>query len=86
MVSEPYCNHLNGIVYIYDLEGKLIGNVTSPYGFESRSPRNFGYTVSASDNLLAVGESSAPACYWMLRNNEPYHPRPEVVNPVCLAD
>ena len=36
--------------------------------------------------VMATARKMLKVVYWMLRNNEPYHPGPSVVNPVCFAD
>jgi transposase len=36
--------------------------------------------------VMATARKMLKVVYWMLRNNEPYHPGPGVVNPVCFAD
>jgi len=60
IVGEPYLSDgmagWQGIVYMYDLDGKLRKNITSPLHASTMYPRNFGYRISANDNLIAIGE------------------------------
>ena len=60
IVGEPYFSESipswQGIIYMYTLNGSLIRNITSPFHMTSNRPRNFGFRVSASDNIFSVGE------------------------------
>ena len=60
IIGEPYLSEgrhgWQGIAYLYDLNGKLIRNITSPLHTSTIYPRNFGYRISANDNMIAIGE------------------------------
>ena len=56
VIAEPYYDAWQGIVYLYDLEGNLLRNITSPFYRITRRPRNFGFRISANDNIIAIGE------------------------------
>jgi hypothetical protein len=60
IIGEPYLSvrrvGWQGIVYLYDLDGGYIRNITSPFCAASFKPRNFGFRISANDNLIAIGE------------------------------